>query len=338
MNAFALKSLAVLSVLLSHSVTAGVLVMKNGDRISGEIKQVWDGEITIEPGYSDKFSVDVPAVNYIESEREFEIELEDGRNIVAQLLGADASGNQIVKTRDGTISIELAQLFSLDEPEEAFDWGSNVEFSTAINSGNTDSSNTKIRADGTVKLSDHRHIGEVTVIREEQDGDTTKDQDLLRYNYNWFFRDPWFLSAQLSFEQDPIIELEERVITSAGVGRDIWDTPRRALSVQLGGGSQTEKITTMAGTVSTDSTVLTWSLRYRQDLFDGDLELYHNHSITTNVSGRTNTSYKTTTGLRYEITDLLFANLSVDFDYETDPVEAVENEDIALLAGVGLEF
>jgi len=334
MNAFALKSLAVLSVLLSHSVTAGVLVMKNGDRISGEIKQVWDSEITIEPGYSDKFSVDVPAVDYIESEREFEIELEDGRNIVAQLLGADASGNQIVKTRDGTISIELAQLFSLDEPEEAFDWGSNVEFSTAINSGNTDSSNTKIRADGTVKLSDHRHIGEVTVIREEQNDLTTKNQDLLRYNYNWFFRDPWFLSAQLSFEQDPIIELEERVIISAGVGRDIWDTPRRALSVQLGAGAQTEEI----GTVSADSTVLTWSLRYRQDLFDGDLELYHNHSITTNVSGRTNTSYKTTTGLRYEITDLLFANLSVDFDYETDPVDAVESEDVALLAGVGLEF
>jgi hypothetical protein len=42
--------------------------------------------------------------------------------------------------------------------------------------------------------------------------------------------------------------------------------------------------------------------------------------------------------LRFGITDLLYANLSVDFDYETDPVEAAVSEDIALLVGVGVEF
>ena len=82
---------------------------------------------------------------------------------------------------------------------------------------------------------------------------------------------------------------------------------------------------------------MTWSLRYRQDFFSDDLEPYHNVTITYNVSGRSNTSYKTTTGLRYEIIDLLYANLSVDFDYETDPVDLAENEDVALLVGLGLE-
>jgi hypothetical protein len=42
--------------------------------------------------------------------------------------------------------------------------------------------------------------------------------------------------------------------------------------------------------------------------------------------------------LRYEISDRFFANLSVDFDYETDPVDVAENEDVALLFGLGLEF
>ena len=62
------------------------------------------------------------------------------------------------------------------------------------------------------------------------------------------------------------------------------------------------------------------------------------NSITTNISGRTNTSYKTTTGLRFEVTDLLYANMSVDFDYETRPVDSAEKEDVALLLGIGLEF
>ena len=68
------------------------------------------------------------------------------------------------------------------------------------------------------------------------------------------------------------------------------------------------------------------------------LELYHIDSIASNVSGRTNTSYKTTTGLRFKISDLLYANFSVDYDYETHPVDTAQNEDVAILVGVGLKF
>lgn len=118
------------------------------------------------------------------------------------------------------------------------------------------------------------------------------------------------------------------------MGRDLWNKPRKALSVQLGLGRQTESI----ATIRTESTVLTWSMRYRHDFFGDDLELYHNNSITHNLSGRTNTSYKTTTGLRLDISDLLYANLSLDYDYETDPVDTASNEDIVLLLGGGIEF
>jgi len=326
--------LVVLDVIVGQTAHADVLVLESGDRITGEIKRIWDSEITIEPEYSDEFKVDIPAVEHLESEREFEIELEDGTKFVAQLDGADANGNQIVKAGDEIVAVPLAEFFELDEPAKEFDWESNVEFSAAINSGNTDSSNTKLRADMTVEFPDHRHIGEVTFLKEELAGVTTQDRDLFKYNYNWIFRDPWFFSATLSFERDPIIELHQRYILSAGIGRDIWNTPRRLLSVQIGAGAQSEEI----GLLSTENGVATWTLRYRQDFFSDDLELYHNDSITTNISGRSNTSYKTTTGLRFEVTDLLYANFSIDYDYETHPVDTAVSEDIAVLVGVGLEF
>ena len=337
--AFLSKKLVVAMLLASQLANADVLFLRNGDQITGDIKRIWDSEISIEPEYSDEFQVDVSAVDHIDSNRDFEIELDDGTKMVARLAGSDSDGNQIVKTADKSVSVPLARLFELDEPEDDFDWESNVEFSAALNTGNTESSNAKLRVDTTVKFPDHRHIGEITFFREElgdETGETrrTKDQELFKYNYNWLFRDPWFFSTQLSLERDPIIELDHRVILSVGIGRDIWNTPRKELSVQLGAGTQTEEI----GPATTESSVATWSLRYRQDFFSDDLELYHNDTITYNVSGRSNTSYKTTTGLRYEITDLLYANLSVDLDYETDPVETAENEDIALLVGVGVDF
>jgi putative salt-induced outer membrane protein YdiY len=329
-----MKLLIVAILPASQVVSADVLVLKNGDRISGEISRIWDSEVSIEPEYTDEFAVDLSAVDYIESDRNFEIELKDGTEIVGQFAGADSEGKQILTTESESVSMGLEALFELDEPEEAFDWDSNIEFSAALNSGNTESYNTKLRADGTVKFNDHRHLGEVTFFKEEQGVTVTQEQDLFKYGYNWLFRDPWFFSAQLMFERDPIIELESRVILSAGIGRDIWNTPRQSLSVQAGVGSQTEDI----AMVTEESGVWIWSLRYRQDFFGDNLEVYHNNSIVSNFSGRANTSYKTTTGLRFEITDLLYLNLSLDYDYETDPIEDAENEDIALLIGLGAEF
>jgi putative salt-induced outer membrane protein YdiY len=322
------------------AANADVLVLKNGDRITGEISRIWDGEVTIEPEYSDEFEVDIKSVEYIESPRLFEVDLKDGRTFLASFGGAAADGNQIIKSGDRSVSVPLAALFELDEPQDPFEWESNVAVSLDMNKGNTDTANGQIRADTMVRFDDHRHFGEVTLSREEVTDpttnirSTTKEQDIFRYNYNFLFNDPWFFASSFTFERDPIAELDSRVIISAGVGRDVWNTPRRSLSVQLGAGFQQEELSSN----TTDSTVATWTLRYRQDLFGDDVGVFHNQSITHNITGRTNTSYRTSTGLSYEITDLLTSNISLDFDYQTDPAEAAENEDLTLLFGLALEF
>ena len=109
--AFFSKTLVVATLLASQAVNADVLILKNGDRITGEIKRIWDSEITIEPEYSDEFKVELPAIDHIESEREFDIELEDGTSLVAQLDGADADGNQIVKSGKEIAAVPLVELF-----------------------------------------------------------------------------------------------------------------------------------------------------------------------------------------------------------------------------------
>ena len=50
--------LAALCLIMGTIASADLLVLKNGDRITGDIKAIWDNEITIEPTYSDEFDVD----------------------------------------------------------------------------------------------------------------------------------------------------------------------------------------------------------------------------------------------------------------------------------------
>lgn len=323
---------------------ADQLILKNGDRITGEIKRIWDKEITIEPEYADEFQVDLDAVEYIEAERDFEIQLADGREVVAQFRGHDNDNNQIIVVGDVIFSIALLELRELEEPADYFDWDSHIDFSAAINKGNTDSENSKLRADTSLKLGDHRHLGDISFIRDSQDGVSTKQQDLLKYNYNWLFSDPWFVGGIFTWERDPIRLLERRVVVGALAGRDIWDRPRRHLSFSFGLGYSSEEfddnmeLSTGDEIGTGQNAVALWGVRFRQDFIGDDLKVFHNHSLTANISGRTNAVIKTSTGLSYEITDLLFAKLSLDFDYETEPAAGAEKEDLALLVGIGLEF
>ncbi len=327
-------SLVVWGGVATQSGHADQLILKNGDRITGQVKRIWDEEVFIEPDYTDEFAVEIDAVAYIDADRDFEIELADGRSVTAQLGGVNDEGKQLVQIEGEAIGIPLADLLELEEPEDFFDWKTNIDLNSAINKGNTDSEKTSLRARGNVKLGDHRHIGDFLFADEEQDGASTKQQALLSYSYNWLFRDPWYFAATGSFERDPIRELKQRLIATGGIGRDIWNQPRRALSVELGLGFSTEEI----GDMSEDNAVAAWVLRYRHDVLGGDLELFHNQSITTNIGGRSNTVVKTSTGVQYEITDLLYATLSLDFDFESDPADLAENEDLALLFGLGVEF
>ena len=316
------------------SANADVLYLKNGDRISGTIKRIWDNEITIEPDYADEFQVDLPVVERIESDRDFEIEMPDGSDVVAKMQGMDDEGNQLLVIDGEPVAVPLGQLREVDEPDDYFDWETLIDYSLSVNDGNTDSLNSRLSGEGMFKLGDHRHLGKVTQTREEQDSATTKNQTVLTYTYNWLFNDPWFFAANGQAERDPIRDLEHRVTVSAGIGRDIWNDPQRFLNVQLGAGFTDEEI----GLEKETSTVAAWLLRFRHEFFSDDFEVFHDHSIVETIDGRDNTIIKTSTGFRYEISDLLYMNVSLDWDHESEPAGAAEKTDMMFAIGAGLEF
>ena len=318
----------------SSFATADVLYLKNGDRITGDIKRIWDGEVTIEPEYSDEFQVDLPLVKRIESDRDFEVEMPDGSDVVARMNGTDESGKQLLEIDGESVAVPLGELREVDEPDDFYDWEVLLDYGLTVNDGNTDSLTSRLSGEGTFKHGDHRHIGKVTQILEELDSTTTKDQTLITYSYNFLFKDPWFFAANAQVERDPIRELERRLTANAGIGRDIWNDPHRLLNVQIGVGLLNEEI----GMETETSSVAAWLLRFRHEFFSDDFEIFHNHSISETLEGRANTIVKTTTGLRYEISDLLYLNVSFDWDHESQPAGTAENTDKTFVIGAGLEF
>lgn len=328
--------LGLLCLFLSSAVwSQDRLVMKNGDIITGNISKIAKDEIFIEPPYVDEFAVSVSDVVSMETEETFEMALTDGRDVDARF-ALDGLGNQVlvVEGESSPIAMALDQIWEANEPEDYYTRDSRVDFSVTNNSGNTNSNTSLLYADTRVRVGDHRHNIDVTFRREDVDGEATKEQDLLNYSYGWTFNDPWYLGGQFTYERDPIRELDYRYVVGANIGRDIFDDSVKFMTFSFGGGYSEEEI----GGIRESGAVGLWTFTYNHDFFSGDVTFHHTDNLTQQFYGNNNSIFKSTTGLRTELFADVYADVSIRYDYETEPADGANNEDTTLTIGIGAEF
>lgn len=324
-----------LCALVCQSALADVILLKNGDRITGDISSFWDDEVTIEPEYSDEFQVDADAIADIQTDDLVEIEFYIGDDANLQLLGVTPEGQIEVADESGNHRlVNYTNIRRINEVTEHFDWESRVDYNHTVSKGNTNSEAGTVNASLGFNFDDHRHQFDLQMIREEVNNEDTKNNDTLNYTYNWVFDDPWFMAANATYKQDVIALIDSQVSSSLGLGYDIWDSPHRTFNIQAGPGYQSE---TVDGDTN-QSSLIDWRLRFSYKLLAGDLELYHNHRLYKNFQGRENTVFTSVTGLRFDVTDDIYLNVELDYDSDSNPAANTEPADTTFVVGAGYNF
>jgi hypothetical protein len=128
--------------------------------------------------------------------------------------------------------------------------------------------------------------------------------------------------------------LKYRYLPGAGIGYQFFDDAYRNFEISLSASGVIEEI----GGEQSESFAPRWSLRYRREILDGDFEFFHNHDLSTYLSGRDNNVVQTSTGIRWDVWGDLYLNAQFDWNWESDPAAGNENEDITYVLGVGVEF
>ncbi len=326
---------AILVALLcaSHSLHADVIHLKNGDRITGKIKAMWDDNVSIEPTYSDEFDVEFEHIARIQSDKALDVELFDETKGAYLIEPTDKEGMVRLTSSYESIEIALSEIKKVEEIEE-FDWDANLDVSSNFSRGNTNSQATNLQWKGSLETGDHRYNTDLSIAREELDGETTKQRDRLTVGYNYLFHDDWFFAVNVTAERDPVALLERRLSVNPALGYDVWDDANRVLNFQLGAGYASEQTDGQ----DESSTNIDWRLEFLYEFMRGDMEFFHNHNIYRNLEGRKNIVANTQTGIRYEITDDIYLNVQANYDYDSEPADGAENDDLTFLIGAGMEF
>jgi putative salt-induced outer membrane protein YdiY len=312
------------------------VVMKNGDRVTGDVKQIWNGEVFIEPEYGDEYAIDLDYVEYVQSDEELEVEVLDAGRIdkVIGRLGQSESGEAAVIDASGEMLYPLSQVDNVQEIEDYFDWELRSDLSINVSEGNTDASSSRLGVYLDVTLGDHDH--QLTFTRDEQrtDDELTKDQTRALYRDSWTFADHWFLRGAIEWTRDPIRQLDYRTQAFAGLGYHFYDDSKRRLNLSAGPAWVAEKI----GGETERSRAVGLALNYEQKFFGDDLVLFQTTSYTRIYDGRENELFDFAAGFRYDITDDIYASLQGTYGYESNPAADQEQVDFTYLMGLGIEL
>ena len=117
--------LLLLSCLPAEAKRHDIVVMKNGDQITGEVKKLEQGVLYIEPEYvSSAFGVDWDAVATIRSAAGYQIILENGDHLagtIERVSSDDSSGADFkIRTADQEVSTHAANVVNIESKKKNF--------------------------------------------------------------------------------------------------------------------------------------------------------------------------------------------------------------------------
>lgn len=197
----------ILATLGSAWVVADVIHLKNGDRITGKIKEIWHDNVTIVPEYADKFDVEFEHIAGIATDEAVEVELFDGTKGDFQLDISINPGEVKLVSSSETLNVALKQVKKTEEIKP-IDWKSHVDLNSSFSRGNTNSQLINLQGDYTLKVKDHRYLVDLSSIREKKESSSVKNQDRLHLAYNYLYGDNWFFALNVTIERDPVALLD----------------------------------------------------------------------------------------------------------------------------------
>jgi len=288
-----------------------VVVLRNGDRLSGDIHSLEFGILTLSTDNMSTLSIEWPAVRSVTSKFEFAIERLDGTKYHGVIATSDDGSDLVIQSEGGSVRIPMAEVERISRFSPRF-WdringGLSIGFSysksSSIQVGNVNfNANYRSTAiDSSLAFSSN--------TTKDSSGSTT-DRQLLSGAVQFLRQSRNFWGLLASLERDQSLGIDARLTAGAGIGRRFLQTsfseltgvvglvgteewivdksePRASVEAVAGGSWQVFRFIEPKTRLNLSLYVfpsLTESGRYRST---GDLSLTHKfpHDVTVGLTG-----------------------------------------------------
>ncbi|UCH49874.1 MAG: DUF481 domain-containing protein [Betaproteobacteria bacterium] len=327
---------AVIAVLLTTVVHADEVVLKNGDRVTGKVVELIDGQLSIKTEYAGVVKIDWAQVETFSTAEPIYVKI--GDNVVRAMVYEADAGTATLVSEDWleTEPIELSRLSAMNyEPKPAVRVSGRINIGASSTSGNTNVDTTHGEAEVVARTDKNRVTLGGEVNRAETDGIETESNWLAYLKYDHFFSQRWYGFANASGENDDFKDIRLRTTFGLGAGYQWFDTEKTKLSFEIGVNYvNIDRI----DSEDTDYPAARWALDFLQKLFNSKTEFFHRHALFSSLDDSQNFFIRTRTGLRLPIVENLNTTIQYNYDYDDNPAPGRVKEDKAWLFTLGYRW
>ncbi len=314
------------------------MIVKNGDRITGEIKKLEKGVIHIDPDYGKNiFQIEWSEVGRIESRQPFVIDTSSGRRVSGPIQAdPENSGRVLIKTRTGQVAVELSEIvwahpFNQDfwsRLSSSVDLGASVSKAAGSRQANLGSTVGYVEERYQLRGSfdwNRNIVGESSSNRWEANGQSVR-----------LIRQKWFWAGAADFLQSDELQLQLRTTVAPGIGRFLKRTNRMHWYI-AGGGQWTNERSQDPSLPRKDSGE-GWA-QTELNLFDmGDLSLLTRFKVSPSFTdaGRIRLDFRS--DVKYDFPKDLYVRFGLSDNFDSRPQGDAPKNDYVFSVGVGWEF
>ena len=311
---------------------ADVILLKNGDRVSGEIISMEDTVLNVDTDYADVINIDWDDVTGLTSDKPLWVSFHDGAVIPGGVGVRD--GDRLILFRlepDGPIPLKKIKTINLFE----LSYRGNIGLGGSATSGNT--STETINASGTLTVNKgwHRIILDGRANRGKAQGEINAQNANLNTRWDYFLTERAYIPFINFLEYDKFQNLSLRSTSIIGLGYDILDRRANFLTVAAGPTAVYENFSTEPSTLTPG---FSWQTRWDLEFFGGDLKLWHNHMGTRDIGRDDAVRLSANQGVSVKIYKDLSIRFEYNIRYNSKPAENRETTDTTIIFGLSLDL
>lgn len=343
---------AALAVLATCSLAQDKITLANGDVLTGSLKTMADGKITVASKLLGDVTVPLDTVSSIVTEAPVELESKDGSRSKGRIVGIDGGNLRL----DGAPALALDNLKGINPPDKT--WTGSVKVSGLFVDGNTDRRAIGASFDASRKTDlDRLSFDASWDYSEDKDNNqsspTFAEWELterrtgagVKYDYfltEWLGKD-WYALAAARVLGDTLANIDIRYSAGVGLGYTWVDDGKTTFLTEAGLSYINEEYRNVApGAIDSRESLaarVAYNLKYA---FSDKTKLVHGVEAYPSLEDADDIYLQVKTEIVTSLTESMVASIAHVLDYDntpaTDPNRTIDRVDNRILLSVGWSF
>lgn len=323
----------------ARAAKTDIVILKNGDKITGEVKRMEYARLTYSTDAMKTLSIEWKHVKYLKANAQFRIELESGFDFSGSI-STDTLNNRLIIQFDSlSYYADFNQVVRIIPIKDTFLKRLKVSLDLGFSyTKASDIAQLTNNISGSYRSWQWRH--ELTfnsIVTTKKDTTTSKNIDL-NWTSNRFFIYRWFVNAFVGGQTNTELGLRLRLLMGAGGGKDIFRTNTNLMTA--GGGLQVTqewKEDSNGGDTNLEGIVVVSHSKFQYD--DPEIDLNTTIKIYPGITTPGRIRFAFNTNLSWEIFKDFFWKLTLYDNFDNQPpTEGAAKNDYGITLSFGWKY